>query len=601
MKLYKGALSVCAVGALALLPFGASQAASLQQVILHTLRTNPNVLLDADIRNAAKSGVRVAQADYLPTIDINAGIGRTRTKNPGSPSINLTQREAGVVLDQMLFNGFFTPNNVARTQAATNAAAYKVWGTADNTALLTTEAYMNVIRTKRLINIARRNLNVHLRTFRLVQQRSLSGLGRRAEINIARARLALSRNNYYAAYNNYRDAKITYTQITGLMPSGLSMPRGVANASLPPSVRVAIQRTVNENPFVRSASADVGEAEWFYKTTEAPFLPHLDFVLGAQSDRNINGIPGDDNQLSGMFQLSYNLYNGGGDAARQQQAAFEVEQAKDIKDRTIREAIQRTCLAWADLTTSRKQLPQLRTYANASGKTVKAYSEQFKLGKRTLLDLLDAQGEAFQARSEYVNERFNLLIAKYRLLNSVGVLVPYLRIPLPDAALVPYRERYLTNHVLTQVGGQMLEAKPNPVVMNYETHPDFVAKNAKGYIGKSRYPYKRYSKDYAVNSKAYGRYQVRPKGQGLTTANNPPYGPGPSMTRPMSQRSAPVMMPQASNNAAPAGNTYAANGNNNYRASNNSFPAQQARNSVNSAPIMQTAGNQPAANLPSPV
>ena len=451
MKLMRVLIGASAISALSMLPTAFSNAMTLQQVVTHTLRTNPDVLLDADIRNAAKEAVRAAVAGYLPTVNITAAIGRAETKLPGSPYVTLTRREAGVVLNQMVFDGFFTANNVARTKALTNADAYRAWGTADNTALLATEAYLNVIRNRRIVNAAYRNVKAHVRTLRIVRQRSDSGLARRAEISVSLSRLALARSNYLAAKNDLRDARITFAQIVGYMPRNLTMPRRVARAALPINVRTAVQRTVNENPFVRSASADIAEAEAQYRTTESPFMPRLDVALSANSDYNVNGVRGSNNDLAAMLQLSYNLYNGGADVASQNEAAYQVEQAKDIKDRTIREAIQRTCLAWADYSTSIGRLPQLTTYRRQSVKTVTAYREQFKLGKRTALDLLDAEGESFNAQVAYINESFDNQIARYRILNSIGVLVPYLRVALPQEAAIPYYEWYNNNRWLTQV------------------------------------------------------------------------------------------------------------------------------------------------------
>lgn len=65
--------------------------------------------------------------------------------------------------------------------------------------------------------------------------------------------------------------------------------------------------------------------------------------------------------------------------------------------------------------------------------------QQFALGQRTLLDLLDVQVELFQSRADLVNSEFNVLVAEYdvlarigRLLDSIGIAVGMERPDLDD-------------------------------------------------------------------------------------------------------------------------------------------------------------------------
>ncbi len=56
------------------------------------------------------------------------------------------------------------------------------------------------------------------------------------------------------------------------------------------------------------------------------------------------------------------------------------------------------------------------------------YKQQFDLGQRSLLDLLDTENELFQARKDYLDAEFNELSARYRLLNATGQLLDSLRV-----------------------------------------------------------------------------------------------------------------------------------------------------------------------------
>jgi len=62
---------------------------------------------------------------------------------------------------------------------------------------------------------------------------------------------------------------------------------------------------------------------------------------------------------------------------------------------------------------------------------VSAYKQQFTLGQRTLLDVLNTENELFEARKSYVNANYDELFAQYRLLNAEGKLLDSLRVARP--------------------------------------------------------------------------------------------------------------------------------------------------------------------------
>lgn len=78
---------------------------------------------------------------------------------------------------------------------------------------------------------------------------------------------------------------------------------------------------------------------------------------------------------------------------------------------------------------SRKFLEQ---HVDASAKTIIAYEKQYKIGKRTLLDLLNTENELFESRKAYLAAHYSGLIAEYRLLNSTGLLLNELRVAIPE-------------------------------------------------------------------------------------------------------------------------------------------------------------------------
>lgn len=91
-------------------------------------------------------------------------------------------------------------------------------------------------------------------------------------------------------------------------------------------------------------------------------------------------------------------------------------------------------LSWNAWQTLKSQKPAREQHVQSSEKARDADQQQFSLGQRTLLDLLDSENEVFRARTALVNTQYDELYAIYRILNSMGGLLQSLEVELPEAA-----------------------------------------------------------------------------------------------------------------------------------------------------------------------
>lgn len=421
-----------------LLCLGPVQAETLQDAIHTTLKTNPDVLAAISERQAVSKEIDQARAGYFPTVDLGLGTGWESTDSPatrsrGNGEVHLNRDEASLNLRQMLYDGSLTKNEVERQKARTDSRAHSVYSVAENTALEATEAYLNVLRRQKLVELAQTNLESHQRTHDQITLRSERGVGRRADMDQSLGRLALAETNLMAEQSNLRDAETTYLRVIGAPPSSLSEPQS-PETLLPMTVEEAVNIAVQNHPTLRSAQADVESANAQHDVTRAAFLPRVDFELGSRADHDIDGVRGSDQDVTAMFRLRYNLFNGGRDTARREETAFLINQAAEIRNNTYRQVEQSVRLSWNALETVRRQMAYFEQYAEAAEKTRDAYQQQFNIGQRTLLDLLDSENELFRARISLTNAQYDELFTMYRVLNSIGALLDSLEIIAPAAA-----------------------------------------------------------------------------------------------------------------------------------------------------------------------
>ncbi|MBX8489856.1 TolC family outer membrane protein [Pseudomonas cichorii] len=417
-----------------------AQAITLTEAIQNTLDHHPEIQASKNERLSAGEELNVAKGGYLPTVDVVATYGRQKTDSPStralyghdSQILNYTQSE--LRLRQLLFDGFNTPNEVGRTQAVVNSRAYYVQGTSQSLALRAIEVYLDVLKCRELLTLARNNLQAHLRINDQITLRSERGVGSAADREQSLARRALAQNNFHTAQVELADAEASFASAVGRLPDELETPPSI-KGEVPLSLSDAQQSMLLNNPYLKSAQADVQAAEKQYESSKAPFYPRFDAELAVGANDNLQGEEGHDKEWRAAVVMNYNLFNGNRDKSRLRSNAYKTGQALDIRNNALRMLNENMSLAWNAMDNARLQTPIARDYVTSTTRVRAAYQDQFGLGQRTLLDLLDSENELYNASRRYTEVRYTEELAMYRVLASEGELLRKQRVVLPAEAV----------------------------------------------------------------------------------------------------------------------------------------------------------------------
>ncbi len=409
-----------------------ASAARLQEVVADNLGQNPEVQQALQNYAAVIQEIRQARAGYYPTLDATLGYGYEWTdKENGIQDEELNRREARLNLNQMIFDGFATRSEVQRQLARAASRASRFKDTAQRYVLTSSRAYLEVQRREQLLQLAKESLYNHVKLYDQIRRRSESGMGTLASLQQAEGRLALAEVNMLAAENNLRDAQVSYRRVVGQpVPESLEPFDGSA-LILPETLQAAVAKGLANQPVADLAQADVEAAVAQRDAAKSHMFPRLDFEVERRWDENIDGVEGDDEDLTAMLRLRYNLFNGGADKARIRQTEHQIGEAQAIQrdaQRQIRESVE---LSWNAYEILKRQLEYLETHVRSSEETRNSYKKQFDIGQRSLLDLLDTENEVFAAKNQLAEARVDSEIAKLRILTGTGELLEALEIALP--------------------------------------------------------------------------------------------------------------------------------------------------------------------------
>ena len=432
--IYRGLLLITAIASgLFFSSTAAAQVRSLQETVEKTVLTHPEVRARFHDFQSSLEGQAVTRGGLRPEIGVQGWSGREwRGSASEHDAANWSRNGYSLELRQLLFDGFSTLNTVKQEGFEKLAGYYELLATVDNLAAEAAFAHLDVLRYRKMEQLARDNYSVHETILGQLRERQESGVGRGVDLEQANGRLALAQTNLMTEAGNLNDVSQRYRRLVGEPPAPTMLDAPALESFLPEDPDDFLP-SVSRNPSVLAKQALAQAARAGVAAARGRHSPTLQLKASTGKDRAQPGTPYRDAQSSNVqLVLSYNLYRGGADQARIRQTKAQTYAAGDVRDYTCRNVQQELSVAWNNIMKLRQQIPFLREHELATSKVRTAYSQQFQIGERSLLDLLDTENELFDSRRALVNAEHDLrkeelrwLSMSHRILGALSLAQPY--------------------------------------------------------------------------------------------------------------------------------------------------------------------------------
>jgi adhesin transport system outer membrane protein len=422
---------------LAILPiFAHAQVQTLKESAQQAILTNPDVLAKWHAFQAANGERDVAFGGYLPHADLQAGVGHEMHNEPLLVD-NFNTKSESLTLTQMLYDGFATSNDVARLDHNRLARLYELYDASESTTLDVVHAHLDVLRYRKLVALAEENYVQHRAVYDQIQSKAKAGVGRRVDLEQSAGRLALAEANLLTETSNLHDVSARFQRLVGSRPAReMDEPAGL-DKGLPTDVGSAMRISNKAHPALLAAIESIRAADSQASSHRGSYQPRLDLRLNAEHGTNINSEIGETNDKTAQIVLTWNLFNGLSDRARLHQLADQINVTRDLRDKVCRDLRQNLEIAYNDNRKIAELLKYLDQHQLSIEKARDAYKQQFDIGQRTLLDLLDTENELFQAKRAYVEAEYDQLVAYARTQAGMGNLFKVLGLSRPDAGSLP--------------------------------------------------------------------------------------------------------------------------------------------------------------------
>jgi outer membrane protein len=421
----KKILAAILVSATALSPLAAS-AETITGALAKAYQNNSQL-------NAARAGVRVtdegvaiAKSGWRPTVTGSSSIDYTNTHAQGQTR-RLTTGSFGIQINQTLFDGFQTKNNVAAAESQVKASVESLRNTEENILFNAASAYMDVIRDRQVAVLTEQNLQFLTEQARAARSRFEVGEGTRTDVAQADASRATAVAQLSAARATALASAATYHQIVGDEPGKLKAAAPVGKL-LPRSLDSAFAIAAAEHPAILATAHLVDAAAFSVKSAEGALLPQLTASAGV-SDNYSHSVPESISSPNGTSTsanigatLTVPIYSGGRTSAIVRQSKESLSQARiqvDVSRDQVRQAV---ASAWTQYTAARESVDANRQVIAAAQLALNGVIEERNVGQRTTLDVLNAQNAVITAKINQASSERDVVVASYAILSAVGRL-----------------------------------------------------------------------------------------------------------------------------------------------------------------------------------
>ncbi|PLX95553.1 MAG: hypothetical protein C0619_01200 [Desulfuromonas sp.] len=407
-----------------------AETTTLYQSVERALNNSPELEALQYDRQALQFDLKAVRGRYLPKLDLSLGYGLEQysddlSRKPGADPADDDWDSLGradLKLTQNLYSGGETRSRVSIQEAVLDSANFQLQAIAQSIALDAVAAHLDVYRLRKVVALAEMNLAVHEDIQQSLAEREKAGAGSIADVTLASARQARAEAILSQSQEELARALANYARVVG----GLPGPLGYAGVpeSMPQSLDDALLAIEQSNPELQALEAGIAEADSRVELNRSSYKPKIDIELKSDYSDQLEGSRTWQRTDEAMLNLTWNLFNGGQDQATVSSSMERKLQSRSARKVRLNELTEEATVTWTQYHSLQRQKRIYRDAVEFSRQTFDAYLKQFSVSQRSLLDVLSAEDDYFQASRQLANVASKEILAAYRLQSLTGSTVP---------------------------------------------------------------------------------------------------------------------------------------------------------------------------------
>jgi adhesin transport system outer membrane protein len=190
------------------------------------------------------------------------------------------------------------------------------------------------------------------------------------------------------------------------------------------NVKLSLSQSKLSSPFIKEANENIKLYKSQMEQAKVNFYPTIDLIaLKSKQDETFESTSETETEETSLeLKASLELYSGGKEQAEYDSKLMEYRQKIQKKEAVIKDVIYKVDLALNQMNLLSIKESFFNDLINKREEENVAANYDFKFGKIDENDLLDIVDSLYNAKRQYVENKYDLMIAKYKLLEQIGVV-----------------------------------------------------------------------------------------------------------------------------------------------------------------------------------
>lgn len=422
----------------------ASRATNLVEAFQAALKSDPTYKQAEAQYTSDKSQIDIARAGVMPSLGLIASMDRSNSRTgytssidngyPGYSGTNgqnsFDERGYTLTLTQPIFD-FQAFKQIAQAKASVQASAATYAAAGQTIIVRLAQAYFNVLEAQDILRYSEAQQKSLYRQYQVSRQRYNVGLDAITSLYKSQAAYDAAKAEYLSDENNLSNARESLREITGnYYPDLKTLENNFPLVSPSPmNINQWVKTALEQNLSLRAARFNVMAAQEAIKAAAAGNMPTLDAnasIQDAYSRSRNQGEQGVKNVRSGELgvALDFPVYDGGLTNGNTEYSEAQYQLAIAQMETQYRATIADTRKAYLSVVSQISQVTADRQSIKSHVAALESIQAGYQAGTQTVLDVLQAQTDLFQAEQSYAQDRFAYLMNTLNLKLSAGILSP---------------------------------------------------------------------------------------------------------------------------------------------------------------------------------
>ena len=406
---------------------GLTQAIELKEVVAHVVENNPEIKkihyeLESEIQDLFSS-----QKFPNTSLDLYGGAGGQRNFDYTSINIkDMDKYNAGIKLKHKLFDGYYADSEIKRHRASYKAKRFMLSSAKQNIALETIELFLEILKLDEIAALSNKALGDLLINIEMSSEKLESGVLNSTDHSLVLLAYEMANNNNINALNNLKDKISLYEETVGGFPPLSRMKYSdIEKDQMPQSREGALKLATQNHPVIFACKEHIKEAEAQYKGSFSRDYPELEFELSADWQKNMKNTEKRERVLSAMVNVTYNLFGNNNNIHYNKKYKSQVSQAEalcDIKEREVKSSMKLSYAAYKALSQAQKYIEEAKKKTTS---IANSYKERVEVETISFEKLIHRNNQKLDAEIKEIENRYDLILAKYRVLHGMGLLLQH--------------------------------------------------------------------------------------------------------------------------------------------------------------------------------